>query len=307
VSDASLATGVVLLHPVPEERLRAWCARVTQAASAMAGFVSLELATTGGALADAAALTFDSADHLQAWLDCDDHEAAFSEGNAEGVLRKSAVLLVVDGHRLPPGTAVFRHDVIPSRTASFVAAEQEIAAATAEYPGFNSLILLPPLTPGSEQWTSILTFYTDEQLSVWLQSEERARRVPRLRSNLMKDFTIDAPFGAILRIEDGRPRVTPKWRTAMLILLVLYPTAMTVTHVITPLWIGLGAHPWLSTWFTQILCVSAMTYGLMPLATRRFARWLDPVEGASRRVTAIGALVVLAVYAVCLTVFALVS
>lgn len=304
MSDQSLATGVVLLHPAPAEQLRAWTAWVTQAASAMAGFVSLQVSTTGGALADAAAITFDTADHLQAWLDSDAHEAAFTEANAEGVLRKSAVLLVVDGHRLPPGTAVFRHDVIPARTTSFVAAEQEIAAATAAYPGFNSLILLPPVAPGSQQWTSILAFYTDDQLSAWLQSEERAQRVPRLRSNLTKDFTIDAPFGSILRIDDGRPRVTPKWRTAMLILLVLYPTAMTVTHVIAPLWIGLGAHPWLSTWLTQILCVAAMTYGLMPLATRRFARWLDPVEGASRRVSALGTLVVLAVYAICLSVFA---
>ncbi|CAN5159344.1 antibiotic biosynthesis monooxygenase [soil metagenome] len=302
VSEVSPATGVVLLHAAPPDRLQFWRAQVADAAGAMPGFVSLRLSSTGGSLANAAAITFDTAEHLHDWLDSPGFDAAFSGD----ILRKSSVLLLVDGDRLPPGTAVFRHDVIPARTQEFVATEQEIAAATATFPGFDSLILLPPL-PGEQQWVSILKLHTDEQLSAWLTSEVRAQRVPQLRSHLVKDFTIDAPFGSILRIEDGRPRVTPKWRTAMLILLVLYPTAMTVTHVVAPWWNGLGAHPWLSTWLTQILCVAAMTYALMPQATRRFARWLDPVEGASLRVSVVGTLVVLAVYAVCLSIFALLT
>lgn len=82
----------------------------------------------------------------------------------------------------------------------------------------------------------------------------------------------------------------------MLIVLVLYPTAMLVTRFLAPLWIGWGAHPWLSTWLTQVVCVGAMTYGLMPVATRLFARWLDPVAGATVRVSVAGAAIVAAVY-----------
>jgi hypothetical protein len=153
---------------------------------------------------------------------------------------------------------------------------------------------------------SILSFHTDDQLSAWLASDERAQRVPHLRAHLTKDFTVDAPFGSILRVQDGRPRVTQKWRTAMLIVLVLYPTAMIVTRFIAPFWVGLGAHPWLSTWLTQVMCVAAMTYALMPFATRAFARWLDPVAGSSVKVSVAGAAVVLAVYTVWLTLFAVV-
>lgn len=297
------ATGVVLLHPAPSDRLRAWFERVNAAAAALPGFVSLRLSHTGGELANAAAITFDTAEQLNAWLDSPAHEAAFTDADSHGVLRKSAVLLLGAEHRLPPGTAVFRHDVIHGRTSEFIAAEQEIAAATATMPGFDSLILLPPL-PGQHQWMSILSFHLDDQLSAWLASDERAQRVPHLRAHLTKDFTIDAPFGSILRFQDGRPRVTPKWRTAMLIVLVLYPTAMLVTRFVAPFWVKLGAHPWLSTWLTQIVCVGAMTYALMPFATRAFARWLDPVTGASRRVSVAGALIVLALYAVWLSLFA---
>lgn len=297
------ATGVVLLHPAPAERVQAWLQRVQQTASEFPGFEAVRLGRGGGNLACAAAITFESTEHLNAWLDSPAHEEAFTDANEQGVLGKSSVLLVGEAYRLPPGTAVFRHDVIPGRTAEFMAAEQEIAAATATLPGFDSLILLPPL-PGQGQWMSILSFHTDDQLSAWLASDARAQRVPHLRAHLTKDFTVDAPFGSILRVQDGRPRVTQKWRTAMLIVLVLYPTAMIVTRFIAPVWVGLGAHPWLSTWLTQVVCVAAMTYALMPFATRAFARWLDPVAGSSVKVSVAGAAVVLAVYAVWLMLFA---
>ncbi|MGB3485904.1 MAG: hypothetical protein WBB07_27250 [Mycobacterium sp.] len=300
------ATAVVRLHPVPADRLQVWFDRVRAAAAAKPGFTALRLAHAGGARERAAAITFDTPDHLNDWLGSPEHREAFAMGNAEGVLSSSSVLLVGDGTRLPPGTAVFRHDVIPDRTTEFIAAEEQIAQATAKCAGFDSLILLSPL-PGQDQWMSILSFHTDGQLATWLASEERAQRVPYLRSTLTKDFSIDAPFGSILRVTDGKPRVTPKWRTAMLIVLVLYPTAMTVTHLIAQFWSEHGAHPWLSTWLTQVVCVAAMTYALMPLATRAFARWLDPVTGGSLRVSATGALVVLACYAACLTLFAWVS
>ncbi len=46
---------------------------------------------------------------------------------------------------------------------------------------------------------------------------------------------------------------------------------------------------------------------LMPAVTGWFRRWLDPIEGAGMRVSAIGAAVVTVVYAVTLTIFAAVT
>jgi C4-dicarboxylate transporter len=57
-------------------------------------------------------------------------------------------------------------------------------------------------------------------------------------------------------------------------------------------------------WLSQILSVSLLTYALMPLATWVFGFWLDPDRGSSIRVSIIGAVVVCAVYAITLTVFA---
>jgi antibiotic biosynthesis monooxygenase (ABM) superfamily enzyme len=307
MSGKSLATGVVLLHPVADDRLEAWVDRAADVARSLPGFQSLRSSVTDGGLQPAVAATFDTAKNLHAWLDSD----ARSASNAEGVFRKSSDLLIVEGHRLPPGTAVFRHDVINGRAADFVAAQGRLVTSAAQFPGYLATVVLPPATDADmEQWTSILCFRTDEQLAAWSRSDERGRQLQKLRSHLTKDFdtlSADAPFGSILRIDRGRPRVTPTWKTAMLVLLVLYPTVMTLSRFLGPPLKDIGAGPWLSMWLSQIVSVAVMTYALMPLATRLFTRWLDPIDGASVRISVLGATVVVTVYAATLWLFASVT
>src|SRR5262245_29095661 len=108
MSAGSLATAVVLLHARDDASLTTWFGHAVAAARAMPGFVSLRLAERSGGLQTAVAATFDTAEELHRWLDTE----TLSEPNAEGVLRRSSDLLIVEGHRLPPGVAVFRHDVI---------------------------------------------------------------------------------------------------------------------------------------------------------------------------------------------------
>jgi hypothetical protein len=50
--------------------------------------------------------------------------------------------------------------------------------------------------------------------------------------------------------------------------------------------------------------VALLTFVFMPLATRLFTRWLDPIDGVSERVSILGALVVIGVYAATLWLFA---
>ena len=107
--------------------------------------------------------------------------------------------------------------------------------------------------------------------------------LPELRSQLTQDFSVithSTPFGSILRVQDGITRVTPEWKTAMLVLLVLYPTVMTLSRFLGPVLDDLGAEPWLSMWLSQIVSVGLMTWFLMPVVTGWFRRWLDPVDGA---------------------------
>jgi hypothetical protein len=60
-------------------------------------------------------------------------------------------------------------------------------------------------------------------------------------------------------------------------------------------------------WLSEVASVSALQWLLMPFAARRMRRWLDPVDGAGWFVSLRGALVVAAVYAVTLAIFATVT
>ena len=269
------------------------------------------MAVTDGGLHPAVGVTFDTAEHLHACLDSEAWAAALADGYAVGVIRKSSDLLIVEDHRLPPGTAAFRHDVIDTARAEYLASQKEIKASTEKFPGYVATAALPPAPEaGIDAWTSILIFRTDHQLAAWATSDERARRIARLRKHLRTDFDIlsaDAPFASILRIDHGLPIVTPRWKTAMVILLVLYPTVMMLSRFLGPVMRDWGAQPWLTTWLSQVTSLAILTYALMPLATRAFSRWLDPVDGAGLRVSVFGAVAVVAVYAVTLWLFAAVD
>lgn len=49
--------------------------------------------------------------------------------------------------------------------------------------------------------------------------------------------------GRSCRVQDGVTRVPPEWKTAMLVLLVLYPTVMTLSRFLGPVLNDLGACP----------------------------------------------------------------
>ncbi|MDT5263738.1 MAG: uncharacterized protein QOI90_364, partial [Mycobacterium sp.] len=87
--------------------------------------------------------------------------------------------------------------------------------------------------------------------------------------------------------------------------LVLYPTVMVLSRVFVPVLDHAGAGPWLALWVSQIASVSALQWWLMPNVTRPFRTWLDPVDGAGLRISAIGAAVVIVGYGLTLALFAL--
>ena len=171
----SSATGVVLMHSLPERGLQPWVERATAAARSMPGFQALRMAVTDGGLQSAVAVSFDTAEQLHDCLDSATWETVLSEGNTDGVMRKSSDLLIVEGHRLPPGTSAFLYDVIDSATAEFVAAVIQLVTSTAKFPGYVGTVLLPSAPEADiDDWTAILMFRSDDQLAAWVTSDERA-------------------------------------------------------------------------------------------------------------------------------------
>lgn len=301
---AATATGVTVFHRAPDPAaFLAWASGIRDAAEGFAGFVDAQVVAPQEHELDwAAAVMFEHEEQLHAWLDSAQRAELFEMGESHGFRRASSDLILLPGC-LPPGIAVFGHTVAPARDRHFEEAQARLTARIASFPGFEGSAVLGPRDNG--RWFAVLRFRTEHQLDAWMRSRERMDALPELRSELAEDFTVtrSTAFGSIVRLQDGKARVTPSWKTAMLILLVLYPTVMTISRFLGPVLVEHGTPIWLSTWLSQIVSVGLLTWLLMPAVTTRFRRWLDPVDGSTTRVTIVGAAVVVASYAATLALF----
>ncbi|MFF0527618.1 antibiotic biosynthesis monooxygenase [Nocardia amikacinitolerans] len=304
------ATAVTVFHrPSDIAAFAAWLDRMSETASTAEGFVEICRAVYDEpALEPGFGAIFRSEALANEFLDSAARTALLAEGEACGIHRKSSDLIIVEGELPPPGLGVFDHSVANEKFADFVAAEANLAALSAEFPGFDGVALFRRGDTG--RWFSVLRFRTARHLADWMRSEQRAAALPALRAELTEDFSGVAhttPFGSTLRTVDGRTRVTPTWKIAMLVLLVLYPTVMTLSRFLGPVLDENGAPPWLAMWLSQIVSVALMSWILSPAVAACFRRWLDPVDGAGWRVSALGAAIVVVLYALTLLLFATVK
>ncbi|MDG4663283.1 antibiotic biosynthesis monooxygenase [Mycobacterium sp. 236(2023)] len=300
-------TAVAVFHRPPDgTQFDAWADELLASARAAPGHVSGRVAIHDDLRLDwAVAVTFSDEDTLHAWLDSAERAQILAGGEGRGIWRSSGDLILGDQGPASPGVGVFRHTVTAGKEHEFRDMQTRLAAAAVALPGHEGTTLLPADERG--QWTSMVRYRTGHQLAAWMDSDARAQALRGLRSTLTADFTTvsnTTPFATTVRIEHGRTLMTPNWKSAMLVLAVLYPTVMLLSRFLGPIVNSAGAQPWLALWISQIVSVVAMQWWLMPAVSRPFAGWLDPVDGAGARVSAKGALAIVVVYAVTLTLFA---
>ncbi len=305
----AIATAVTIFHPVSDvDAFDLWLAELRAAAQAADGVVATSVSLREPGLDWALAVTCSSEDLLHRWLDGADRRSHLGEGRRRGFFSSTGDLVLIEGGDAPAGTSAFRHSVAVGKEGDFRDVQARLVASSSRFPGYQGTVLLPADDDG--EWLSVLRFRTAAQLTVWLQSAERDRALPGLRSSLSKGFSAisqTTPFATTVRVQDGRTLMTPNWKSAMLVLLVLYPTVMVLSRFFGPLLDHAGAEPWLALWVSQIVSVSALQWWLMPNVTRPFRRWLDPVDGAGWRIGAVGAAVIVVGYVVTLAVFATVT
>ncbi len=249
------------------------------------------------------AVSFSDDATLHRWLDSPERAEVLRHGRSLGFWTAITDLVISAEDLDASGVAVFGHVVAAGCDGDFRATQARLSRAAAALPGYLGTVLVTGERDG--EWTSIVRFRTGTQLAQWLASAERDAALERMRDTLSGDFsTGTTPFGTTVRVQDGRTLMTPNWKSAMLVLAVLYPTVMLLSRFLGPVVDHAGAPPWLGLWLSQIVSIVAMQWWLMPAASRPLRRWLDPVDGAGAGVSAAGVAVMLAVYAVTLTVFA---
>lgn len=127
-----------------------------------------------------------------------------------------------------------------------------------------------------------------------MASPQRARLLERLEP-LIEGYTaqpLGSGLGGWFAFDDATaaPSEPPAWKQILMVTLGLYPTVMLLTVFVDPwmLWLSFPSRMIIS----NLLCVSLLTWPVMPWLNRRFGRWLAPRAVHGWRADALGALVV---------------
>lgn len=294
-------TAVLVFHPGGDGPFAEWAGALVASATAAPGCARTRVSLDEDSFDPAVAVTFTGTTQLDEWLD----RAAQVElraGRTAGWHPAAPALLLATDEPPPAGIAAFRHELVEGRSADFLDSQRGLTAAASAFSGYEGTVLF---VDGGEA-LSVLRFRTDRQLAAWTSSRQREAALPSLRSSLTEEFASvsgTTAFGTTVRTDGGRIRMTPNWKSAMLVLLVLYPTVMLLSRFLGPVLDRWGAEPWLSLWLSQVVSITLMQWWLMPWASRPFRRWLDPVDGAAWRSSLAGAAAILVLYGATLLLF----
>ncbi|WP_081282263.1 antibiotic biosynthesis monooxygenase [Mycobacterium asiaticum] len=304
------ASAITIFHtPTDPDRFDAWVGRCLATAGRAAGFVGARRSVhSGGHLDWAVEVRFTDTASLDSWLDGAERRAVLDDGAAQGFWPATVDLILAEGELPPAEAGVFLHQVAPGKEAEFIVAQRDLTSVSSAFPGYEGTVLFP--ADDSGQWMSILRFRTPRQLAGWIQSSARREALPRLREELTRDFAElprSAPFGSTVRVADGQTKITPAWKSAMLVVLCLYPTVVLLSNWLSPELGRLGINPAGEILIGNVISVALLQWVLVPAASRPFRRWLDPIDGASARVSVAGSAVIVVGYALLLAFFSLVG
>jgi antibiotic biosynthesis monooxygenase (ABM) superfamily enzyme len=161
------------------------------------------------------------------------------------------------------------------------------------FPGFMGSELFRPVPGVQDGWTSVFKFDTVEHLNAWLESDVRKQLLDE--GEAFRDFElrrITGPFGSWFATGAGDAAAPSQWKTALSVLVGLYPTVVFLTITIAEIWDG---PLWATLLIGNVLSVGLLTWVVMPVVTRALRFWLAPAPGhESRRLDAIGAVVSIA-------------
>jgi hypothetical protein len=184
-------------------------------------------------------------------------------------------------------TQVIFSQIKPGMEASYREWAARMQQAQARYPGYRGMYLQPP-SPGGAHWITMLRFATTTQLNAWIAAPERAILLEEARAFVEGEelLRLATSFPGWVRIDPETGNGPPDWKTALLVLLGLYPIVAIELLYLNPLLNGLV--PALGIFLGNLVSVAATSFLTMPFLVRAFDRWLFPITKQNDRATMIG-------------------
>jgi antibiotic biosynthesis monooxygenase (ABM) superfamily enzyme len=179
-------------------------------------------------------------------------------------------------HFNSPVLTIFSRRVRHGHEADYEAWTRGINAALAQFDGSLGATVLRT-GPHRREFHTLLQFETPEHLKAWLDSPVRAEWLKKLEGIIIESEEVNSLTGLerwFTLPSQGVAQAPPKWKTALLLLIGLYPLSFLMPWLLTPYTSWL--HMAIEKLALMIPTIILMVWVIMPLLTRVFFWWLYP-------------------------------
>ena len=291
-----------------DEAFAAWKARHDAAVGRFPGFQSSDIippARAGGTWT--VILNFRSSEDRAAWQQSSERRTIVAEGLPlfeDGRIDEQAQTAAAGDQAGGEVTEVIFSRIKPGMEDTYRNWSARIQAAQAKYAGYRGMFLQAPDEPGG-MWTTIIRFDSAEHLEAWMNAPERRELLRESRAFIEHEqFTrLATSFPGWVPVDAATGEGPPGWKTAMLVLLGLFPLVMLELRYLSPVLAALGFHASLATFIGNAISVALTSFLTMPLFVRWFGWWLFVREGSSAHATLKGLSVILALFAIEIAAF----
>ena len=151
-----------------------------------------------------------------------------------------------------------------------------VSLACGTFSGYQGTTILRPAA-GDHQYVAVLQFDASQNLNRWLASTERAHWLKKLEAIDVQLHEVASLAGMerwFTLPEYGANHPPPRYKTATMILIGLYPTVLLLNLTLRDVLADVA--PPLKTLVSLLISVPLMVWAIVPLLNRLFSWWLHP-------------------------------
>jgi antibiotic biosynthesis monooxygenase (ABM) superfamily enzyme len=283
-----------------EQAFTDWQVRHSAAVAKFPGFISADIVPIDetGAGKWTIILNFETKDQLSVWQQSPERASLVAETSHFAEKADFGSTLVTDAMESAPAiTEVILSKIKPGQEEAYRAWTARIQMAQAKYPGYRGMFLQPPTSGPTGHWTTLLRFDTLEHLLAWKSSPERTELLNAARDIIESEelMRLATSFPGWVPVNPVTGQGPPNWKTAMLVLLGLYPIVMLEMRFLNPYLTSLN--PSLATFIGNAGSVAVTSFITMPLLVRWFGWWLFADKKSRNRLGVLGLGIFIVLYA----------
>jgi antibiotic biosynthesis monooxygenase (ABM) superfamily enzyme len=194
--------------------------------------------------------------------------------------------------RGPRASSVIVQRIPPQSAEAFLEWQRGISAASAEFPGYQTTEIYPPVDGGRQEWVVVIHFDDSKRLRDWLDSPRRAEWMAKNPCEVQgyRLKMLPAGFGSWFAGlgEDGGP--LPHWKMSLTVLFGLYPTVMLLTFFLSPHTARFGLA--VAMLIGNAASVAFLEWLGMPVLSRLLGPWLRANGKEGRTLSVVGLILI---------------